>query len=459
VEARLGGQFRLKHNNVCGNFFADSQVVGNPAINLDASSAATVKIFDLSNKAKVVDIQYNKVAQDLLLTVPLSQCSQVPQDGHVFGIFDGKYWLHDPRFVVDENSLEKPNNEICSSAPPTFLNEASCVISQTAPCVTSSAPLSVSSTVQLTIATLQQAYKDTGKLMYAVNGLRGPWDPPCKAGTTSRWVVVNVDCTDTTMKDSTRTFLQNLLVEAKTTQSNPYMLDVFMPFAGCDATDANGLYYRIAANGKCYENVHPNHWQVFDFTAWAAQHPGGAPAIEQFALSGEFVLNFPDWHTTDRWTTYSKQLTSIGRFGDTVPAIGDPQPGPIEGGVSLVCGSPFEVANNASLAGSLLAGAFDIVTSESKTTPESRLMEQNLMIWMDVALNSKDQLRQRIAWALSQILVVAPYALESWYTNEVFLTYYDIFVRHAFGNYRDILKEVSYSPAMAEMLSYLNSER
>lgn len=30
-------------------------------------------------------------------------------------------------------------------------------------------------------------------------------------------------------------------------------------------------------------------------------------------------------------------------------------------------------------------------------------------------------------------------------------------MRNAFGNYRDILKEVAYSPTMAEMLSYLDS--
>lgn len=31
-------------------------------------------------------------------------------------------------------------------------------------------------------------------------------------------------------------------------------------------------------------------------------------------------------------------------------------------------------------------------------------------------------------------------------------------MRHAFGNYRDILKEVAYSPLMAEMLTFLQSE-
>jgi hypothetical protein len=39
----------------------------------------------------------------------------------------------------------------------------------------------------------------------------------------------------------------------------------------------------------------------------------------------------------------------------------------------------------------------------------------------------------------------------------MFLNYEDIFTRHAFGNYRDVLREVSYSPMMGEMLSFLDS--
>ena len=41
--------------------------------------------------------------------------------------------------------------------------------------------------------------------------------------------------------------------------------------------------------------------------------------------------------------------------------------------------------------------------------------------------------------------------------SEWFFAYYDIFVRNAFGNYRDILREISYSPLMAENLSFLQS--
>lgn len=42
--------------------------------------------------------------------------------------------------------------------------------------------------------------------------------------------------------------------------------------------------------------------------------------------------------------------------------------------------------------------------------------------------------------------------------TEIYLNYYDIMVKHAFNNYRDILAEASYSPLMAEHLSYLASK-
>lgn len=42
--------------------------------------------------------------------------------------------------------------------------------------------------------------------------------------------------------------------------------------------------------------------------------------------------------------------------------------------------------------------------------------------------------------------------------SEFFLNYNDIFIRHAFGNYRNILREISYSPLMADNLSFRGSK-
>jgi uncharacterized protein (DUF1800 family) len=62
-----------------------------------------------------------------------------------------------------------------------------------------------------------------------------------------------------------------------------------------------------------------------------------------------------------------------------------------------------------------------------------------------------------MAWALSQIFVVGEEGSNQASYAERWLAYYDIFVRHAFGNFRDILGEVTYSPHMARYLTYENN--
>ena len=72
------------------------------------------------------------------------------------------------------------------------------------------------------------------------------------------------------------------------------------------------------------------------------------------------------------------------------------------------------------------------------------------------ALNAPDQIRQRAAWALSQIFTVAKPFVQTVMNTEQHTMFYDIFIRHAFGSFRDILKEVAYSPIMGENLSFLD---
>ena len=42
--------------------------------------------------------------------------------------------------------------------------------------------------------------------------------------------------------------------------------------------------------------------------------------------------------------------------------------------------------------------------------------------------------------------------------NEPWHNYYDIFIRNAFGNYRDVLQQVSWNPVMAEYLTFLGNQ-
>ncbi|SFV66148.1 hypothetical protein MNB_SM-6-820 [hydrothermal vent metagenome] len=70
------------------------------------------------------------------------------------------------------------------------------------------------------------------------------------------------------------------------------------------------------------------------------------------------------------------------------------------------------------------------------------------------------QLRQRVAYALSQI-IVASESTDFFFKNrgEALSYYYDILLKGAFGNYGDILYNVSLSPAMATYLTYANNRK
>ena len=63
--------------------------------------------------------------------------------------------------------------------------------------------------------------------------------------------------------------------------------------------------------------------------------------------------------------------------------------------------------------------------------------------WHSSVYNATDQLRQRVAWALAQILVISEEGIStSDMSIERWANYYDILVRNALGNYRDLLREV-----------------
>lgn len=83
--------------------------------------------------------------------------------------------------------------------------------------------------------------------------------------------------------------------------------------------------------------------------------------------------------------------------------------------------------------------------------------ETKKIVWYQMAIDGEDALRQRMAWALSQIFVIGQEGSSQGNWSERWLTYYDIFVRHAFGNFRDILGEVTYSSHMAYYLTYENN--
>jgi uncharacterized protein (DUF1800 family) len=72
------------------------------------------------------------------------------------------------------------------------------------------------------------------------------------------------------------------------------------------------------------------------------------------------------------------------------------------------------------------------------------------------AVEQPDQLRQRVAFALAQILVVSGHEVSGTYGLR---RYHNRLLELAFGNYRDVLRSVTLSPVMGDYLNHVNNNR
>ena len=86
------------------------------------------------------------------------------------------------------------------------------------------------------------------------------------------------------------------------------------------------------------------------------------------------------------------------------------------------------------------------------------LQPDRVDIWFRNVLSGKDQLRQRVAFALSEIMVVSQLSDLGNLTYSL-ADYYDVLVVNAFGNYRELIRQVTLHPAMGIYLSMLGNEK
>lgn len=78
--------------------------------------------------------------------------------------------------------------------------------------------------------------------------------------------------------------------------------------------------------------------------------------------------------------------------------------------------------------------------------------------WWQMNLTNRDKLRQRVALALSEIFVVSGNGDLGGY-GRAMANYYDVLIHNSFGNFRDLLREVTLHPAMGSYLSHLNNPK
>jgi uncharacterized protein (DUF1800 family) len=76
------------------------------------------------------------------------------------------------------------------------------------------------------------------------------------------------------------------------------------------------------------------------------------------------------------------------------------------------------------------------------------------------SINGDDQLRQRMVFALSQILVISNANNNELLELSGAVAYYQsLLTKHAFGGYRDLLEDITYSPAMGLYLTYMGNQK
>ncbi len=74
-------------------------------------------------------------------------------------------------------------------------------------------------------------------------------------------------------------------------------------------------------------------------------------------------------------------------------------------------------------------------------------------------LDSNDQLRKRVAFALSEYFVVSANGVDAIWHGLGLCHYWDILNKYAFGNFRELLEEVTLNPIMGEYLSLNGSQK
>ena len=79
--------------------------------------------------------------------------------------------------------------------------------------------------------------------------------------------------------------------------------------------------------------------------------------------------------------------------------------------------------------------------------------------WFEIALEAEDQLRHKVAYALSQIIVESDFEPVFTRRAEALARYFDILYRHATGNYGDLLYDISLSSGMGMFLTYNGNKK
>ena len=455
VKEYINGDVEIKNENTI-------ETIQNPPINLDNISNTNATLYIVGNTG------YGILTSNI-------DCDTL----HKHLLYNDTIYKFESTMRSFDNDLKNGNNfliqstindfpVLCSSVSENFLNSKYCTVQNTC------ASNKYSGRLHLNEQTFEKFYSLSRKYIYYVEDLRlSSADLPCNDKTT-RWKISNTSCD---YESNINTTIKELILKEinTSTDANIFIKDLDISHV-CNNEDIS-VGAKINFDGKCYQHVHKDYWNVYDFTFWTINHQGNVEKrkqgernpIRKFAELGSFLLKFPNSHPMSRWTSQSqKGFTYIGRYGDYIefedlpPSVQVSKVAENYGvqvidendGQIISCGSYDEYSNKPEY-----GHKYSIYMNTEYERGLDGLYRQysavrgRSIVWTNVVLNAVDQLRQRMAWALIQVFVIGGEATSK-NLHEPWLVYIDIFVRNAFGNFRRILKEVAFSPLMANYLTY-----
>ena len=409
---------------------------------------------------------------------------ELPPNPTVFILHGEKYYRHEPRAQLVENTVDNPYIEeriiyqrdrqfipsltprFCPAAQPSFTNARGCVRQNSC-----ARPQWTDGSVTLNHTLMRDLFTKSEKYVYAITGfsLEGFSNDEISAcAVETRWKKTAGSCgMDTPLDAATLASLSAALTNTPVLETADVI--IIGSVQGECNTELNGVSIvgaKVTVNGTCYEQVHPQSYNVFDMAYWRT-NGGGRPVIRP-AVQGLTELDLTSvcadlscWPTRFSARNPTPLARYMGVLGEEVAFSSLPttvqvpwlaeyagvEDISVDPGVTESCGSIGEVASDPAF-GHKYGGRY-VGAQKPTYWPLA-------MLWQNAVFHAEDQLRQKVAWALSQIYVVAEVGYQG--NEESNSKYYDILVRNAFGNFRNLIKEVAYSQPMAVMLTFLGSK-
>ena len=426
--------------NACPTAGSDQIIIGNPRVNLlEPDMFITQQLDGIDLVPMPVPLRNSYSLRNIIASCEL------PPNPTVFIYHDERYYRSEPRVQLVDNTVADPyiedrtyyqrdrqnipslTSSFCPAAQAAFTNAEGCVRQNSC-----SQPEWTQGTVVLDDNLMRQLFTKSQKLVYSLiiplDGLSDEEISPCSAQT--RWKKTAGTCDlDTPLEGATlaslSAALQQLALEAVLVTPDLLIIEAVQ---GECATELNGVSIvgaKVTLNGTCFEQVHPDSYNVYDMAYWvgrlAGQHSGfggssdAAALLTRPATLGQTNIELTSicesgscWPTSWSARNPTPLVRLLGVLGQELEFSSLPttvqvpwlaefagvEDVSVDPGVSESCGSIGEVANDPAF-GHKYGGRY--VGAQKPTYWPLP------MLWQNAVFHAEDQLRQRVAWGLSQI--------------------------------------------------------